>query len=106
MVGDMPAGTGDAAPQLYQAYFQKMPCFAAVQDREMRLVETNELFRRTFGERSGGHCWEVCKQRPSPCPDCPVEQTFRTGKEQSAREVVRTPAGEDISSRRVQGARR
>jgi signal transduction histidine kinase len=80
----------------YATYFREMPCFVTVQDRDLRLVETNRFFEERFGNRRGAACWEVCKQRATPCRDCPVDKTFTSGKGQEAQETVVTPAGVEI----------
>lgn len=80
----------------YREYFRGMPCFVTVQDRENRLLEANRMFEELFGKVNGIKCWEACKQRSIKCSDCPVEQTFATGRGQSAEETVRTLDGQEV----------
>ena len=53
----MPAEGGSTerpamAPEgLYQRYFEDMPCYLSVHDREFRIIDGNRRFRRHFGER-------------------------------------------------------
>lgn len=70
-----------------------MPCYLSVQDRELRIVSINERFREAFGDRVGEHCYEVYKDRTSPCPGCPVLLTFEDGKIHSGEETVTTQDG-------------
>jgi len=71
-----------------------LPCFVAVQDRSLRLVEVNDIFAQSFSAEAGEHCWKACRQRAAPCAACPVEATFLTGLPQSQRETLRTVDGE------------
>ena len=56
------------------------PCYLTVQDRELRILETNALFRSDFGEKKGSFCYQAYKNRSSPCPNCPVLKTFEDGQ--------------------------
>ncbi|MFC1852805.1 ATP-binding protein [candidate division CSSED10-310 bacterium] len=84
------------AEGLYNVYFDEMPCFVTIQDREMRVVDCNRRFRENFGDRKGDYCWEVYKGRMSKCPDCAIEKTFLTGESQQSEEIITNLKGEDI----------
>ena len=56
--------------------FDRVPCYVAVIDSDMRIVRNNELFRKTFGESIGRKCYNVYQHRSEPCEDCPAIQTF------------------------------
>ena len=60
----------------YNILFERVPCYVAVINRDLRIVRANELLRQTFGERTGEHCYEVYKHRSERCPDCPALKTF------------------------------
>jgi PAS domain S-box-containing protein len=64
----------------YQILFEKVPCYVAVINRDLRVVRANERFRETFGEARGEHCYDLFKKRHEPCPECPVERTFLDGE--------------------------
>lgn len=64
----------------YQVLFEKVPCYVAVLNRDFRVVRGNELFRKTFGELKGAHCYEMYKKRSEICTDCPAKRTFDDGK--------------------------
>jgi len=70
--------------------FDVVPCYISVQDRDMRIVESNRLFKEDFGECTGSTCHHAYKGRESICLDCPVEKTFQDGKVHSSEEVVIT----------------
>jgi PAS domain S-box-containing protein len=64
----------------HQILFERVPCYVAVLDRQLRVVRANELLRRTFGDHAGRLCHEVYKQSSERCPDCPALRSFRDGK--------------------------
>jgi len=81
----------------YQQYFQAMPCYLTVQDRDFRIVDANERFRGDFGEFEGRHCYQVYKHRPERCEVCPVDRTFRDGQPHSSEETVKCVDGREVS---------
>ena len=69
------------------------PCYLSVQDRNLRIIEANAMFRRDFGDCIGEHCYRAYKDRTSPCPECPVLKTFEDGENHTGEEVVITRDG-------------
>jgi PAS domain S-box-containing protein len=63
----------------YNVLFERVPCYVAVLDRDLKVVRANELLRKTFGEARGQHCFRVYKQRHDRCEDCPAMRTFADG---------------------------
>ena len=82
----------------YQRYFKSLPCYLTVQDREFRIVEANDMFRRDFGEFAGRHCFDVYKHREEECSTCPVRATFLDGQVHESEEVVTTNRGEPVNT--------
>ena len=37
----------------YKSYFDSMPCFLSVQNRELRIIDANSRFREKFGDFEG-----------------------------------------------------
>jgi PAS domain S-box-containing protein len=72
----------------YQQYFDAMPCYLTVQDRDFKVVTANRQFREAFGDYRGRYCYQVYKHRSEKCEVCPVEQTFRDGQVHSSEERV------------------
>lgn len=70
-----------------------VPCYLSVQDRNLRILETNALFREDFGSRLGEHCYAVYKQQGSPCDNCPVLRVFEDGGTYTSEETVFTADG-------------
>lgn len=81
----------------YRHYFEAMPCYLTVQDRDFRIVDANDRFRRDFGEFEGRYCHQVYKRRSEKCEICPVARTFRDGEPHGSEERVRTLDGRDLS---------
>ncbi len=77
----------------YRQLFQKVPCYISVQSPELRIIQTNELFRQDFGDRVGELCHEVYKRKGEPCQHCPVAKTFADGQVHSSEEQVITRDG-------------
>jgi PAS domain S-box-containing protein len=81
---------------IYRTYFDSMPCFLTVQDREFRIIDANRRFVKNFGDYEGRHCFQVYKQRPERCDDCPVARTFMDGAMHRSEEMVTTIDGKEI----------
>jgi len=80
----------------YQTYFDSMPCYVTVQNRDLRVIDANPKFVNDFGEYKGRYCYQVYKHRPEKCEVCNVERTFRDGLPHHGEELVRTNDGEEI----------
>ncbi len=81
----------------YEEYFEAMPSYLTVQDRDFRIVKANKRFRVDFGDPEGRYCYQVYKHRSEKCEECPVERTFRDGERHGSEEVVRALDGRDVS---------
>jgi len=81
----------------FQQYFEEMPCYLTVQDRDFRIIESNRRFRNHFGEPEGRFCYQVYKRRADRCDVCPVARTFRDGERHESEERVRTDGGEELA---------
>jgi PAS domain S-box-containing protein len=78
----------------YQRLFESVPCYICVLDRDLRIRDSNELYRWAFGNVDGRHCYEACKRRKSECPECLVQATFADGQVHSSEEVLKTRGGQ------------
>ncbi|NIO27744.1 MAG: PAS domain-containing protein [Candidatus Latescibacteria bacterium] len=83
--------------ELYHRLFEELPCYVSVQDRDLRLIAVNSMFRRDFGGKPGAYCYQIYKGRAGKCADCPVKQTFRDGKSHASEEIVTRKDGEDVN---------
>jgi len=80
--------------QLCRQLFDEVPCYISVQNRDRRIVRANRQFKLDFGSCLGERCYEIYKHRTHPCPQCPVEETFRDGMVHQTEEVVTTRGGQ------------
>jgi len=80
----------------YHEYWEEMPCFLSVHDRDFRIVDGNRRFREHFGESVGEFCYRVYKGRDEICPDCPVEATFADGRNHPSEQLLTTRDGRQI----------
>jgi PAS domain S-box-containing protein len=71
----------------YNILFERVPCYVAVLNRDLKIVRANELLRSTFGESKGLHCFRVYKQRQERCEDCPALKTFADGGSYTRKQV-------------------
>ncbi|MBU0518867.1 PAS domain-containing protein, partial [bacterium] len=80
----------------YQQYFDAVPGYLTVQDRDLRLITANDRFKQDFGETEGRYCYQVYKHRPEKCEVCPVERTFQDGQLHSSEEQVTCLDGTEV----------
>ena len=80
---------------LYQQLFEELPCYVTVQNKDLRVVAANRLFRRDFGDKVGNYCYELYKGRQEKCPDCAVERCFGDGEIHRSTEVIRQLDGRE-----------
>ncbi len=81
----------------YRTYFDSMPCFLTVQDKNLKIIKANDLFTKNFGNYEGRYCYQVYKHRPEKCENCPVERTFHDGARHRSEEKVKTLDGREVS---------
>ena len=74
-------------------FFQQVPCYCTIQNRDMKIIRTNKLFRQDFGNKLGELCYEAYKGNNEICDDCTVIKTLVDGKSHSEEETVRTRDG-------------
>ncbi|MGD8282749.1 MAG: response regulator [Desulfobacterales bacterium] len=78
----------------YQQLFDLVPCYITVQDRDLKIMASNQLFKEDFGEDIGSHCYAVYKHQAQPCNECPVAKTFRDGNSHQSEMVVTAKSGD------------
>lgn len=81
----------------FKAYFDSIPGYVTVQDRDLKVIAANKRFEEDFGGYKGRYCFQVYKNRPDKCEFCPVEKTFSNGQEHTSEEIVRCLDGTDVS---------
>jgi PAS domain S-box-containing protein len=81
----------------YQMYFEVMPAYLTILDRDLRILEANRRFRTDFGEFEGRYCYQVNRNRSERCEQCPAERTFRDGQRHGIEEQYRNLSGQLVS---------
>ncbi len=83
--------------EIYKKYFDSIPSYLTIQDKDLRLIDANKKFRDEFGEIDGRYCYQVYKNRSEKCEVCPVERTFHDGLPHHSEEQVKNIKGKDVS---------
>jgi PAS domain S-box-containing protein len=83
--------------QRLQQFFDEVPCYVTIQDRELKITAANRRFKEDFGEGVGAHCYEAYKHRDEPCLECPVARTFEEGQSHQSEEVVTAMSGDQYN---------
>jgi PAS domain S-box-containing protein len=81
----------------YKNYFEMMPAYLTILDRDLRIVEANRRFRKDFGDFEGRQCFQIYQQRSERCEHCPAELTFRDGMRHGNEEKFINNLGNEIS---------
>ncbi|MGD2218324.1 MAG: PAS domain-containing sensor histidine kinase [Gemmatimonadales bacterium] len=81
----------------YHVYFDALPCYLTVQDRDFRIIDANQRFRTDFGNIDGRFCYQVYKRRSERCETCPVAEAFHDGQRHRSKERVTSQDGKEIS---------
>lgn len=82
---------------MYKKYFDAIPSYLSIQDRDLHILDANSKFRNEFGEIEGRYCYQVYKNRSEKCEVCPVERTFRDGEPHCSEEIVKNIQGKEVS---------
>src|SRR5210317_1392291 len=61
-------------------YFNEMPCFVAIHNRELKIVATNQLYKERLGDMIGADSWEIYQGQDDDRATCPVAKTFDSGR--------------------------
>ena len=77
-------------------FFNDLPCFVAIHNRELKILATNQLFKDRLGDFVGRGSWEAYRG-PAATPNlCPVANTFETGKGMRTKERVASKTGAEL----------
>ncbi|MBU0993191.1 MAG: response regulator [Proteobacteria bacterium] len=80
--------------QQYKKLFDNAPCYISVQDKSLKIVEANQLFRNDFPYNDNLSCYQAYKKRSEPCDDCPVIKTFSDGNTHHLETTVTSKGGD------------
>ncbi|MBW1838288.1 MAG: PAS domain-containing protein [Deltaproteobacteria bacterium] len=77
-------------------YFNEMPCFVSIHNRDLKIVATNQIFKERLGDKIGSNSWEIYKDGAGRNETCPVRKTFQTGKGLRIEETVKCLDGKEL----------
>ncbi len=80
----------------YSYLFDIIPCHISIQNRELRIIKTNSLTNKDFGQCVGEHCYRIYAKREEACPDCCVLKTFSDGLMHKCEKTVINDRGDPI----------
>jgi histidine kinase len=75
---------------------EEMPAGVMVMDRDFRIVDHNRAFGEVYGPSLGQPCYQVYKDRGTPCPECPARETFGDGRPRVLEETGRDRRGQTL----------
>lgn len=81
----------------YQQLFEVMPAYLTILDRDLKVIQANQRFRKDFGNFEGRYCYEINRHHSERCPDCPAERTFKDGLRHGIEEQFKKISGQDVS---------
>jgi len=70
-------------------YFNEMPCFVAIHNRDLKVLATNQLYKDRLGDKIGRHSCEIYHDNADSPTANPVAQTFKSGKGQRSRRTIK-----------------
>jgi PAS domain S-box-containing protein len=82
--------------QLGIEYFNEMPCFVSIHNRDLKIVATNQLYKERLGDRTGGDSWEIYDSENGAKDRCPVVETFQTGKGLRIKDTIKCLNGKKL----------
>ena len=71
----------------FRLLFDNVPCYISVIDRDFKVVDSNDLFKKTFSREGTSYCYEMYKERDKVCTKCPAVKSFKTGKRNTSIQV-------------------
>jgi signal transduction histidine kinase/DNA-binding NarL/FixJ family response regulator len=77
-------------------YFNEIPYFVAIHDRNGRVLAANRSYRLLLGGRTGDASCLIYEGRSGSSDECPAGRTLRSGNAQESREVVRYRSGAQV----------
>jgi FixJ family two-component response regulator/nitrogen-specific signal transduction histidine kinase len=78
-----------------QNLFEALPGYVTVHDTNFQITSANRRFRDDFDfdPSGGGICYEIVRERTTPCDNCPVARTFADGKSHESELTYNTRTG-------------
>jgi PAS domain S-box-containing protein len=74
-------------------YFNEMPCFVSIHNRELKVLAANQLYKDRLGDKIGGDSWTIYSSIRDDGADCPAAKTFAQGRGLRRKETIRYADG-------------
>jgi len=74
-------------------YFNEMPCFVSIHNRDLKVVAVNQLYRDRLGDKTGANSWDVYTADSGNRDKCPSAMTFINQKGQRTKATVKYTDG-------------
>jgi len=87
MAGDLEGGI---------KYFNEMPCFVSIHNRDLKVVAANQLYRERLGNPVDSDSWAIYKDKSLDESSCPVGQTFQSGTGRRSRQTLIYADGREL----------
>ncbi|MDD3471249.1 MAG: ATP-binding protein [Syntrophaceae bacterium] len=81
----------------FKRLLDSIPCYITLQDKDLKILWSNEFHRRDFGEPEGYTCRDFYNIDSSKCEICPVHNTFLDGNIHSKEMTLITKKGKRIN---------
>jgi PAS domain S-box-containing protein len=81
----------------YKQFFEVMPAYLTILDRDLRVIQANQRFRKDFGDFEGRYCYEINRHRTEPCQNCPAARTFQDGLRHGIEEQFKKVNGQEVA---------
>lgn len=77
-------------------YFNELPCLVSIHNRDMKIVATNQLYKKRLGNKIGHNSWDIYPNGNNNKVSCPVYKTFKNREGQRSREVIISENGKEV----------
>lgn len=87
MAGDLEGGI---------KYFNEMPCFVSIHNRDLKVVAANQLYHDRLGNPIDSESWAIYKDNTVDETTCPVGETFQSGMGRRSRQILVYADGHEL----------
>ena len=87
MAGDLEGGI---------KYFNEMPCFVSIHNRDLKVVAANQLYHQRLGNPVDSDSWAIYKDKSVDETTCPVGETFKSGMGRRSRQTIVYADGHEL----------
>ncbi len=87
MAGDLEGGI---------KYFNEMPCFVSIHNRDLKVVAANQLYHQRLGNPVDSDSWAIYKDKSLDETTCPVGETFKSGMGRRSRQTLVYADGHEL----------